>query len=632
MSPSQDPIAEIKARLDLLDIIGQKVTLKRAGQTYKGLCPFHSEKTPSFVVFPDKGNYHCFGCGENGDIFTFVMKTEHLDFPETLRTLAAQAGIELKPRLSDDAAGRRRGQLQEILEQATLFFQQALRRPEAQAARGYLVSRGITNETLDRFRIGWAPDSWDSLHRYLTSRGISPELIAASGLAAERDSGGYYDRFRGRIIFPIANEAGDLVGFGGRTLGNAQPKYLNSPQTELFDKGASLYGVDQARTTIRSINRVTIVEGYVDVLIAHQSGIRDVVASLGTALTERQVQILKRLARTLVLALDADAAGDEAVLRGLDVARHVFADAQVPVPLPQGLVRLESRLGADILIAALPRGRDPDEIIRESADSWHNIIDGARPVVDFYFDVVLGRADLKSAKGTAAAVRELLPIIGEVRDTVQQSLYLQRLSGRVHIAEQLLASELARMRLAPKEVRSATVVEPAEPLRRRSTLDEYAIGLVLLYPTQARALIDELQEDDWELVESREVFLEVRRAFDEGKLPDRAAIRANLAEPIADWFEGVVRQEEARPSLDERSVAAEQERCLRDIRRRAHRLRLQRYATHLRDVEGQGDSETIDTLQRQVERELTQLEADEKRSTFARSWINSLPPTGGSKE
>ncbi|HVC35775.1 MAG TPA: DNA primase [Chloroflexota bacterium] len=620
MSPSSDPIAEIKSRLDVVDVVGQKVTLKKTGQTFKGLCPFHGEKTPSFIVFPDKGNYHCFGCGANGDIFSFVMKTENLDFAEALRTLAARAGVELKPRLTEDAAQRRRSQVAELLDHAALFYQQALRRPDAQAARDYLAGRGISSGTIDQFRLGWAPDSWDALYLSLSERGTKPETMMAAGLVAERDSGGYYDRFRARVIFPISNERGELVGFGGRTLGDGQPKYLNSPQTELFDKSATLYGIDQARTGIRAMNRVTVVEGYVDVLIAHQSGIKEVVASLGTALTERQVGILKRLTRTVVLALDADAAGDEAVLRGLEVARQVYADARVAVPLPQGLVRLESRLGADILIAALPRGRDPDEIIREDPEQWRTIVDDARSVVDFYFAVILGRTDLTSPKDTTVAVRKLLPIIGEVRDPVQRSLYLQRLSDRVHIAEQLLASELARLRLTARAPAAGDVGESPAPARRRSTLDEYALGLLLLYPAQAAPFAAELREDDWELVESQQAFLSIRQQIAAGGSPDRATLVGALAEPVAAWLRAVLQQEEARPSLDERAATAEQERCVRDIRRRSRRARLQTFAAHLRDLEASGDADGIAELHRQAERELAQLETDERLSKLAWSW------------
>ncbi len=620
MSQSADPITEIKARLDVVDVVGQKVALKKAGSTFKGLCPFHSEKSPSFVVFPDKGNYHCFGCGANGDIFSFIMKTENLEFSDALKELATRAGIELKPRRADDGAGKRRGELTQLLEQATLFYQQALRRPDGQGARDYLAKRGFEQTTLDHFRIGWSPDRWDSLYQFLVERGADPSLIVAAGLAAERESGGYYDRFRGRIMFPIVSDRGELVGFGGRTLDGGEPKYLNSPQTELFDKGACLFGIDHARSTIRTINRATVVEGYVDVMMAHQFGIRDVVASLGTALTDRQVQSIKRLTRTVVLALDADSAGDTAVLRGLEVARQVYSDAEVAVPRPQGLVRLESRLGADILIATLPRGRDPDEIIRDNPDAWRAIVDDARSVVDYYFDVILGQADLKSTKGAAAAVRQLLPIIGEVRDTVQQALYLQRLSDRVHIAEQLLASELSRLRLTARATARADDAK-LETSRRHATLDEYALGLLLRYPSRCRAFLDELREDDWELVESREVFLEICRQVADGRQPDAAALRQNLPEALGEWIAAVFRHEEERPPLDDQALAIEFERCIRDVRRRLRRSRLPSYVALLRDLEeNEGDADASETVLRQVERELSQLEAEERLSTRARIW------------
>jgi DNA primase len=619
---SGDPIAEIKARLDIVDVIGQKVALKKTGHTFKGLCPFHAEKTPSFIVFPDKGNYHCFGCQANGDVFSFVMKIENLEFAEALRVLAERAGVPLpvRPGAGSSAGAQRRAALLAVVDQATLYFQQALRRPDGQGARDYLAERGLRPETIDQFRLGWAPTGWEALHQYLTQRGVPTEHQLAVGLVAERDGGGYYDRFRGRVMFPIANERGEVVGFGGRVLGEGQPKYLNSPETELFDKGATLYGIDRARTAVRAQNRATIVEGYVDVLIAHQSGIHDVMASLGTALTERQVNALKRLTRTLVLALDADTAGDDAVLRGLEVARQVYADATVAVPLPQGLVRLESRLGADIRIAALPRGRDPDEIIREDPARWQALIDGARSVVDFYFDVVLARADLRSTKGATAAARQLLPIIGEVRDAMQQALYLQRLAERVGIAEQLLVSELARLRLTARPGGPAESPAAGAPERRRAALDEYALGLLLRYPVQARPFAEELREEDWELVESRQVFRAVREQLATGGLPEPTGVIADLPEPVADWLRAVLLQEERRPPLGEREVSVEQERCLRDLRRRLRRSRMPDYAALLRDLEGGDDAESSREIHRQIDRELAQLDAEERASKRARVW------------
>lgn len=623
MSPSTDPIAEIKSRLDIVDVVGQKVQLKKAGSTFKGLCPFHQEKTPSFVVFPDKGNYHCFGCGANGDLFSFVMKTENLDFGEALRELAARAGVELKSRPGNEGGASRRSRLLELVEQAATYYQQALRRPDAEPARTYLTERGIRADAVDVFRLGWAPDRWDGLTQYLLGKGAKPEELVAAGLARERDGGGIYDCFRGRVLFPIANDRGELVGFGGRILGPGQPKYLNSPQGELFDKGATLFGVDHARATIRLLNRATVVEGYMDVVIAHQYGIKDVVASLGTALTERQVSGLKRLTRTVVLALDADAAGDEAVLRGLDVARQVYADEQVPVPLPQGLVRLESRLGADIFIASLPRGRDPDEIIRESPDRWREIVDSGRPIVDYYFDVVLGRADLSSTKGATAAVRQLLPIVGEVRDPVQQALYLQRLADRVKIAEQLLASELARMRLAARApAKEAERPEP-EVARRRSALEEHLLGLLLLYPAQARDFATELEDDQLELVETQEVVAAIRKQVAAGGQPERAAVVAGLAEPVAAWLEAVLREQEARPTLDERAVSHEQEKCLRELRRRADRTQIATYSAFLRELEAEGSADASE-MYRRVEEALARLQTSERLSPQARVWSNLI--------
>lgn len=339
-------------------------------------------------------------------------------------------------------------------------------------------------------------------------------------------------------------------------------------------------------------------------------------------MTERQINTLKRLTRTVVLALDADSAGDDAVLRGLEVARQVYGDATVAVPLPQGLVRLESRLDADIRIAALPRGQDPDEIIRAGREQWDAIVNAAKPVVEFYFDVILSKADLSSTKSTAAAVRQILPIIGEVRDPMQQSLYLQRLADRVRIAEQLLQSELARWRLtARSKAPAATISEPPVP-KRRSVMEEYAIALLFRYPAQAQPLLSELSEEDWALVESRQIFCEAREQYRASGQIEQDAILAALPEPIADWLRTVLRRDAERPTLNERVAAREQERCIADLRRGMGRQRIMGYPQLAGDAPADGNPDPASEIYRKVERELAQLMAEERRSGRARYWTD----------
>ncbi|MCL5265876.1 MAG: DNA primase [Chloroflexi bacterium] len=446
---SNSVINEIKDRLNIVDIVSPTVDLKKMGRNFKGICPFHAEKTPSFIVFPDGGNYHCFGCGANGDILTFVMKTQGLDFGEALQLLAQRAGVKLPERRQEAAVeDQKRDRLREINSAAAQYFNHLLLRTEAgKAAREYLERRGIAGSTVETFQLGYSMDSWSASSQYLSGKGYKPAEIVEAGLVVTKDNGDHYDRFRGRLMFPIRDNRGNVIGFGARALDDSQPKYLNSPQTAIFDKGASLYGIDQAQRSIRDTDRAVIVEGYVDVLISHQCGIKNVIASLGTALTERQVGILKKLTKNLVLALDPDAAGDEATLRGLEVAKQVFDKKAVPVPTWRGLIRYEYKLDADIRIITLPRGQDPDEVIRENAEQWQWLVDRALPIIDYYFNVVTSRLDLSEAKGKSAAVEQLLPVIKELRDKVEQAHYLQKLANLVQVSERSLEMRLSRVNL-----------------------------------------------------------------------------------------------------------------------------------------------------------------------------------------
>ena len=346
-------VDQVKERLDIVEIISAYLPLTKAGHNYKALCPFHSEKTPSFVVFPDSQSWHCFGaCGTGGDIFTFVQKRENLGFAEALRILAQKAGVELKPRSEQESADeQRRDKLGEISEAAARYFHKLLLNSDnrqADVARAYLDRRGLNEETINNFQLGYALDSWQALSGYLLGRGYQRQDLAAAGLIIERDDGRYYDRFRGRLIIPIRDIRGRVIAFGGRTLDpEGVPKYLNSPQTLLFDKSSTLYGLDMAKGAIRAAGHVVIVEGYMDVLQAHQHGLANIVAQMGTALTETQLKQLSRFTRSFILALDPDTAGNRATLRGLAVARETLARKAVPVPTSRGRLHYESKLDAE---------------------------------------------------------------------------------------------------------------------------------------------------------------------------------------------------------------------------------------------------------------------------------------------
>ncbi len=358
-----NPIEEIKQRLDIVDVIGESVNLQRAGRNYRALCPFHVEREPSFYVFPDQGTWHCFGgCSTGGDVFAFVMKKENLDFTGALRLLAERAGINLG-RKSRAAEETEKDRLRQANESAALFFHNALLNTQPGArALDYLSLRGIDRQTAEAFQLGYAPDSWDALREHLKGRGFGEGELLRAGLLVEGEKG-LYDRFRHRAVIPIRDGQGRTVGFGSRKLpaedgeepegDSPSPKYLNTPQTPIFDKGAILFGLDRAAESIRRADVAVIVEGYMDVIAAHQHGNGNVVASMGTALTERQLAMLRRLTENIVLAFDPDSAGQAASERGDLVAQ---------------------RLGVNVRVMKLPKGRDPDEIIRADPEGWRRLV------------------------------------------------------------------------------------------------------------------------------------------------------------------------------------------------------------------------------------------------------------------
>jgi len=455
-------VDDIKERIDLVEFISGYMPLKKAGRTFKGLCPFHAEKTPSFIVFPHTQTWHCFGaCGTGGDIFSFLMRREGLDFSEALRQLAQRAGVALAPAGAPDSADPVRARLLEMHALAAEYFHRQLTQSASGGgARAYLERRAVDAASVQRFQLGYAPDSWESLKRHLSEHGYSEENMLTGGLVAARDGGGSYDRFRNRLMIPIRDRQGRVVGFGARALDPADnPKYLNSPQTPLFDKSSILFGLDLAKPAIREADRVVIVEGYLDVISAHQRGFANVVAGMGTSLTEAQLRQVQRLTKHFVLALDSDTAGNAATLRGISLARQSLERTSDPVLTSQGLVRFEGRLDVDIRIASLPAGQDPDDILRESPGLWPQLIDGAPPVVSFYLQTAAASHDLNTAKGKSGLVRQVMPLLREVADPMEQAAYLNQLAQLVRIDLRDLQKELQ----APEAVRPAGKAAGARP-------------------------------------------------------------------------------------------------------------------------------------------------------------------------
>jgi DNA primase len=521
-------IDEVKDRIDIVDLVGESVKLRKSGKNYTGFCPFHPNKrTPAFAVFPDSGTWRCFGaCNEGGDIFSFVMKKEGWDFSETLAYLAERAGVELVPQTQEqEAEDESRQRLHELLDTAVTFFRHQLFSTAAgEPAHTYLRDRGMSDATLETFEVGFAPDSWDATMNHLLERGFQERDLVDAGIVTERDTGGLFDRFRNRVMFPIRDVRGRMAGFGARVLDpEAVPKYLNSPQTSIFDKGRLLYGLDKSRQEIRKLDQAVIVEGYMDVIGLHQAGFGNAVSPMGTALTESQLRLLKRYSRRIVLALDADTAGSQATLRGLDIARETLDREVDPVFNARGLIRHEGRLDADLRIVTLPEGLDPDEVVIENPEDWTNLLEGAQTIVNYVLDVAIAARDIEDPKAKAEIARQVLPLIEDVADPVEREVYRQNLARRLKVDERvLLRWRKTKTRRDRRALQAVNEVEEKPSLISPSgALESFCLAVLLDQPEllyrvdrEFQALeIERSSDQDFSSTEYQMIFNVIRSAL-----------------------------------------------------------------------------------------------------------------------
>ncbi|HLE13923.1 MAG TPA: DNA primase [Anaerolineales bacterium] len=509
-------IDEIKARVDIIDLVSETVQLRRSGKNYTGFCPFHSNtRTPAFVVFPETGSWRCFGqCNEGGDIFGFVMKKEGWDFGEALKFLAEKAGVDLKPSSYEEQVLEANQALRDLLEDAVIFYRHnLLNTPAGNQVLDYLHrQRNLSDETIETFGLGYAPNAWEAGLSHFRTKGYPEADLVACGLVTQREaegdaSRGVYDRFRHRLMIPIRDERGRMAGFGARVVDPQDvPKFLNSPQTVLFDKGRLLYGLDRARKAIRARDQAVIVEGYLDVIALHQAGFANAVSPMGTALTEAQLRMLKRFSRRMVLALDADAAGDQATLRGLQIARQAMDRSTDPVFDARGLLGYEGRLQADIRVTALPAGMDPDEVVAQDSSEWERIIAGARPIVIHVMETLAHGSDLEDSKVKSEIAAQVLPLVEEVADPVEREDYRQRLARLLQVDERALleatrpAQGRARARtraVTDKSTREAKKTVPAAlpALTTNDLLEGHCISILLRRPDMVFRIDRALQEN-----------------------------------------------------------------------------------------------------------------------------------------
>ncbi|MBM4412727.1 MAG: DNA primase [Chloroflexi bacterium] len=643
-------IETIKERIDIVELIGTSVQLRKAGRSFVGFCPFHSNtRTPAFTVYPDTQSYHCFGCKASGTVFDFVMRTQGIEFREALEQLAQRSGVELTPRTQqDEERDNQRERLIEVNTAAARLFQHMLiKSPRGEEARAYVARRMINDWALESFQLGYSPDERTKLFEYLTLKlDFSAEEVVAAGLAIQRDDGSHYDRFRGRVIFPIRNIKGHIIAFGGRAMGDAQPKYLNSPQTLLFDKSSVLYGLDMAREAIRQQDAIVIVEGYVDVIALHQHGFRNVVAPLGTALTADHVQIIKKLTKNIYLALDADSAGIRATLKGLQTLHDNLDSRLVPTPTPHGVLSWSRNVDAQIRIIELPDGKDPDELLAEDAERWPALVANALPAMDFYMQVLTRDLDLTVLADKRTAVDRLAPLISQLSNQLEQTHYVQQLAHLLKIDETLLRRELrhvattAQVQRVPRIPTPSTKSQAAKPatatpsasrnhlMQRTRTAAEHLLMYLLQSSDIRDAITQKLEHDLKEFPQLQELFdAEIESLFvDDDELRGiwRTRVQFGHEGDLLEWFATLNEQLRERAEHIGRSfvlpkeylVASEAIECVTIVQRDIAKRWNQRLSQQLSDGADDDESGHLLSLLADVQQYINYLHTPKRSSTY----------------
>ena len=553
---------ELKARLDIVDIISDYVELKRAGQNYKGLCPFHAEKTPSFMVSPDKHRFHCFGCGVGGDIISFVVKYENLSFQDSLKLLAKKAGLDLKEyRFSSSNEGLRE-KLIEIHREASKAFAENLKR--SKGASSYLKGRGLTEDSVHLFSLGYATKDWHHLSHYLNEKGFPMSVILQSGIVSSGEKG-IYDTFRDRIMFPICDVQGDIIAFGGRVMDDSQPKYLNSPDTPLFKKGETLYGLNRAKEGIRKRGCAIIVEGYLDVMMSHQCGFDNTVAPLGTALTPGHLRKLKRFTKKAVLVFDGDEAGKAAARRS------------VPILLEEGFA-------SKILL--LSEKDDPDSFLRKNGNvPYGKLLGEAKSVIDFILSV--------SRKDKTETVHEAIEIILSASDAIMKEELVGELAQRTGKSEIVIREEMKKKGKRPGE--RAKI--PCSPHRAGLCYDEELLLLsaVIAFPEQLAHILHALKAEQFRNMTVRGIFEKLGRHEGKGSVDPMMAA-------LEDDERSLIDKVTFDPGFDHETVDRNVKDCIRIIRERGSGERQRQIHEKIRQAEKKGDQELLHALLQERQR------------------------------
>lgn len=575
------PIDEIKERLDIVQVISEYLPLKKVGANYRALCPFHSEKNPSFYVSPSRQIFKCFGCGKSGDIFKFIMEIEGVEFKDALQILAKKAGVEIKKEPIEKRTERQR--LYEIYELATKFFEKQLEKTKrGKQAREYLLSRKISEDSIKKWRLGYAPNTWRGLSDFLVSKGYKRDEIIKAGLAVKKESSfeenktswDSYDRFRGRIMFPIFDLQDNVIGFGGRIFhpdsdqDSSEPKYLNTPNTLIYDKSRVLYGLNKAKMEIREKNEAVLVEGYTDVILSSQAGVRNVIATSGTALTLEQLKILSRYTKNLVFSFDMDIAGQSATKRGIDIAQLQ---------------------GFNIKIISLPEGKDPADVAGDNPKQWQRRVEESKEIINFYFEQSFRAFDSRTVEGKKKISEILLPFISRIQNKIEQAHWVAELAKRFKIREDTIWDQLTKItntqeQIGEKEESSSDTPEKKKSWRRQ--IEERLLMLLLKFPQYFKKI---KETPTFSFPEGEMLF----KILQEGK---------RVPSELNQFISELELQFEVEKNEGEIKVEEEIEFCLSQLQKISSQEEIKKIEEELKEAEAAGNKKKISHLLKKLNR------------------------------
>ncbi|MDD3170473.1 MAG: DNA primase [Candidatus Paceibacterota bacterium] len=563
-------VEEIKSRLNIVDVISSYIKLEKAGVNYRARCPFHDEKTPSFFVSPSRQIWHCFGgCNEGGDIFKFIMKIEGIEFVDALKILADRAGVQLRQSKEWKKLKTERQTLLEIHDQASRFYEFQLEKSKKGLEAGdYLLKRGLKEETIKKWRLGYAPDTWQGLSDFLIGKGHNREDLVKAGLAVKKEEGKMFDRFRGRIVFPIMGFNSEIVGFTGRIFGRddkEEAKYLNSPATLIFDKSRALYGIDKAKLEIRKKDSCVLVEGNVDCIMSHQAGIENCIAVSGTALTPFHLSVIKRYSKKLVLAFDMDLAGNKATEKAIDLAEK-----------------------ADFEIKVIPQSQDKDPadiVLKEGEEKWREMVNESKPIAEFFFNLAVDKRNLDSIEDKKKILKEFLPRVKKMENKVEQSYWIEKLAQELKSKEEDIRSELNKLKVKKEEAKEEECLTGKKT--RRELLEEKILALVLKDRTRI-ALISDFslfsfpEKDILESIKEKQdvSFEEIKAEFSQ-------------LEKVVNFLNYIFLKAEVLEELEEEE---ELKKCLSEMENLSQKEKQSVLHLKIRDLEKQGDSDKVKSL------------------------------------